>query len=130
MEGPFQLAENVIDVVVTRTAPAVFLIRRIEETRTYAHYKGRLGCATEGALKGDLKRWLGSDYEIFCFEYVDEADMAFERQCTLWHKLGGPEGKLDNEQHPEPNDGQTTGCPVCSISGIVHSPSEVGRKRH
>ena len=43
MEGPFQLTESVIDAVVTRSAPAVFLIRRIEETKEYARYKGASG---------------------------------------------------------------------------------------
>ena len=42
MEGPFQLLESVIDTVVTRATPAVFLIRRIEETEKYAYDKGHL----------------------------------------------------------------------------------------
>ena len=29
MEGPFQLVESVIDTVVTKATPAVFLIRRV-----------------------------------------------------------------------------------------------------
>ena len=45
MEGPFQLVESVIDTVVTKATPAVFLIRRVEETEKYAYYKGRLGRA-------------------------------------------------------------------------------------
>ena len=113
MEGPFQLAESVIDTVVTRTAPAVFLIRRIEELTEYAYYRGRVGCAAHGNLKCELKRWLGSDYRVFCFEYADSPDAAFERQCRLWHELEGPEGKLVNEGHPEPPD-KNSRCPVCS----------------
>ena len=104
MEGPFQLLESVIDTVVTRATPAVFLIRRIEETEKYAPH---------GTLKQKLKRWLSSDYRVFCFEYVQGENAVFDRQCRLWHNLGGPTGKLDNEQHPEPDEGQTTKCPVC-----------------
>jgi hypothetical protein len=114
MEGPFQLTERVIDTIVTGTAPAIFLIRRIEETPKYAHYRGRIGRATESDLKQELKRWLDSDYRVFCFDYVDSPDTAFEQQCRLWHELGGPEGKLVNEQHPRP-DNDTGRCPVCSI---------------
>jgi hypothetical protein len=113
MEGPFQLAESVIDTVVTRTAPAVFLIRRIEETPDYAHYRGRIGRAASGNLKQELKLWLDSDYRVFCFDYADSPDAAFERQCRLWHELGGPDGKLINEGHPEPDD-ESSRCPVCS----------------
>ena len=59
MEGPFQLDENVIDAVVTQTAPAVYLIRRIEETEAYAHYKARIERADDGTLKEKLKKWIG-----------------------------------------------------------------------
>ena len=122
MEGPFQLLESVIDTVVTRATPAVFLIRRIEETEKYAYYKGRLGRAPHGTLRQNLKRWLSSDYRVFCFEYVQGENTIFDRQCILWHNLGGPVGKLDNRQHPEPNEGQTTKCPVCFSNNSRHNP--------
>ena len=56
MEGPFQLDENVIDLIVTQAAPAVYLIRRIEETEAYAHYIARIERADAGALKNELKK--------------------------------------------------------------------------
>ena len=114
MEGPFQLDENVIDAVVTQTAPAVYLIRRIEETEAYAHYKARIERADDGTLKEKLKQWIGTDYRVFCFEYAEEIDSAFYRQCILWHEMGGAANKLDNERHPVPNEGRTTLCPICS----------------
>ena len=114
MEGPFQLTESVIDAVVTETAPAVYLIRRIEETGTYAHYKARIGRANGDALKDELKKWIGSDYRVFCFEYVADNRTAFYRQCILWHDMGGVANKLDNERHPEPDTGFTILCPICS----------------
>ena len=101
MEGPFQLDENVIDAVITQTTPAVYLIRRIEETEAYAHYKARIERADDGTLKEKLKQWIGSDYRVFCFEYVEEIDTAFHRQCILWHEMGGAANKLDNERHPD-----------------------------
>ena len=114
MEGPFQLAESVIDAVATETAPAVYLIRRIEETGTYAHYKARIGRTNGSALKDELKKWIGSDYRVFCFEYVEDDITAFYRQCILWHDMGGPASKLDNGQHPEPDAGFAILCPICS----------------
>ena len=90
MEGPFQLAESVIDLVVTQAAPAVYLIRRIAETEAYAHYKARIERAENGNLKDELKKWIGTDYRVFWFDYVKDADTAFRRQCILWHEMGGP----------------------------------------
>ena len=113
MEGPFQLADSVIDAVISNMGPAVFLLRRIEETPKYAHYRALVG-RTDGNLVGTLKQWLDSDYRVFSFQYVKSTDAAFRQQCTLWHQLDGPDGKLDNEGHPEPDNGQIIQCPICS----------------
>lgn len=112
MEGPFQLTGSVIDTVINNTGPAVFLIRRIEETSEYAHYRALVG-RTDSNLAETLKGWLDSDYRVFSFEYVESTDAAFRQQCTLWHELDGPAGKLDNERHPEPDNGQIIQCPIC-----------------
>ena len=114
MEGPFQLAESVINLVVTQAAPAVYLIRRIAETESYAHYKARIERADNGNLKDELKKWIGSNYRVFWFDYVKDADTAFHRQCILWHEMGGPAKKLDNERHPMPSEVGAFLCPVCS----------------
>ena len=113
MEGPFQLADSVINAVINNTGPAVFLLRRIEETPEYAHYRALVG-RTDGNLAETLKGWLNSNYHVFSFQYVESADAAFKQQCTMWHQLKGPEGKLDNKRHPEPDNGQIIHCPVCS----------------
>ncbi len=113
MEGPFQLADSVIDAVINNTGPAVFLLRRIKETPKYAYYRALVG-RTDGNLAATLKGWLDSDYRVFSFQYVESTDAAFRQQCAMWHQLEGPDGKLDNERHPEPNDGQVIRCPVCS----------------
>ena len=113
MEGPFQLTDSVIDTVINNTGPAVFLLRRIEETPEYAHYRALVG-RTDGNLAETLKGWLDSNYRVFSFQYVESADAAFKQQCTMWHQLKGPEGKLDNKRHPEPDNGQIIYCPVCS----------------
>ena len=113
MEGPFQLADSVIDTVINNTGPAIFLLRRIEVTPKYVHYRALVG-RTDHNLAETLKGWLGSDYRVFSFQYVESADEAFRQHCTMWHQLEGPDGKLDNQRHPEPDNGQTIRCPVCS----------------
>ena len=113
MEGPFQLADSIIDAVINDIGPAVFLLRRIEETSEYARYRALIG-RTDCNLAETLKGWLDSDYRVFSFQYVESADAAFRQQCAMWHELDGPKGKLDNERQPAPNDGQITQCPICS----------------
>ncbi len=113
MEGPFQLTDSVIDTVINNTGPAVFLLRRIEETSKYAHYRALVG-RTDSNLAEKLKGWVDSDYRVFSFQYVESADAAFRQQCTIWHELDGPHGKLDNHGHPAPNNEQIIQCPICS----------------
>ena len=113
MEGPFQLAELVVDVLIKQTGPAVFLLRRIDETPDYAYYRGFVG-RTGGDLAQALKKWFDSDYRVFWFAYVASAAAAFEGQCRLWHELGGPDGKLDNEDHPRPAGTHLVRCPLCA----------------
>ena len=117
MEGPYQLSRSVIDAVVTDTRPAVFLLRRIEATPEYAHYRGLVGRTQDGErLRPALTRWVGSGYRVFWFEHTDSDRNAFERECRLWHELDGHAGKLDNDCHPWP-DGISGGCcPLCPAS--------------
>ena len=115
MEGPFQLVESIIDAVATEAAPAVYLVRRIEVTETYAHYKARIERTNGSALRDELKKWIGGGYQVFCFEYVEDDLSAFNRHCILWHEMGGSAKKLDNDRHPEPQGKSTILCPICSI---------------
>ena len=115
MEGPFQLAHGVIDVVAGDPQPAVFLLRRIETTPEFAHYRGRLGRTRSGeSLAQALTRFVGSAYRVFWFEHASSAGAAFQRECRLWHELDGPVGVLDAPCHPQPlgTDGPRC-CPVC-----------------
>lgn len=113
MQGPFQLAHSVIDAIVKQPGPAIYLLRRIEETIEYAYYRGLVGRTGGHNLDQALKEWLDSDYRVFWYEYLESEDEAFERQCLLWHELEGPAGKLDNEQHPKSANSYSAMCPIC-----------------
>ena len=113
MEGPFQLAERVVEVLIKQRGPAVFLLRRIDETPAYAYYRGFVG-RTGSDLAQALEKWFDSDYRVFWFAYAVSAAAAFEEQCRLWHELGGPAGKLDNEDHPQAAGTHLVRCPSCA----------------
>ena len=117
MEGPFQLSsQRGRRRSRTDPRPAVFLLRRIETTPEYAHYRGLRGAHAERRDAWD-RPWpagSGSEYRVFWFEHTDSDRDAFERECRLWHELDGHAGKLDNDCHPRP-DGITGGhCPLCT----------------
>ena len=117
MEGPFQLSRSVIGAVVSDPRPAIFLLRRIETTPAYAHYRGRVGRTQDGERLGPaLTRWVGSDYRVFWFEHADSGRDAFARECRLWHELDGHAGKLDNAGHPAPDGISGAYCPICPAS--------------
>ena len=117
MEGPFQLSSSVIDAVVGDPRPAVFLLRRIETTPEYAHYRGLVGRTRDGeSLGAALACRAGSEYRVFWFEHVDSDHAAFERECRLWHDLGGHAGTLDNADHPRPHGPLRGHCPLCAAS--------------
>ncbi len=117
MEGPFQLSSSVIGAVVGDPRPAVFLLRRIATTPEYAHYRGLVGRTRNGESLGPaLACWDGSEYRVFWFEHADSDCSAFERECRLWHELGGPAGKLDNAGHPAPDGTRAGHCPLCANS--------------
>ena len=115
MEGPFQLSRSVIGAVVSDPRPAVFLLRRIETTPQYAHYRGRVGRTRRGESLGSaLGRWVGPGYRVFWFEHVDSDRDAFARECRLWHELDGDAGTLDNDCHPRPDVVSGGHCPLCA----------------
>ena len=114
MDGPFQLADSVIDTVIREPGSAVFLLRRIEETLEHAYYRPLVGRTEGDDLAQTLKGWVDSDYRVFWFEYAASDDAAFEEECRMWHELDGPDGKLDNEAHPNASGSLTARCPVCS----------------
>ena len=68
-------------------------------------------------LNNRLKAWVGSKYKFFKFDYATSPKNAFEKECELWHDYGGPQGKLDNERHPQRPNGTDWKCPRCKTFG-------------
>lgn len=107
MEGPFELQRAKLDGLVTRTAPGTFILA---SEREGVEYVGR----SDDDVKAGIAEWLG-EYEFFQFEYAETAEAAFERECDVWHRYGGPLGKLDNLDHPARPAGAAWLCPRCSV---------------
>jgi PilZ domain len=107
-EGPpYRLISRVLLARVPR-APGVIVLAH-DRTRD-----ARVERADE-----DLRRSLSArigDYPYFHFEVIPKRRARFERECELYHRLGGDRAQLDNREHPLPppsRDGSQLKCPVC-----------------
>ena len=52
-------------------------------------------------------------YAYFHFEVVFPRKERFERECEMFHRMGGDRGQLENGIHPLPPPGPQLKCPVC-----------------
>lgn len=105
-EGPpYRLTPATLESQVPLSAPGVFVLS----------YDGRLD-ARIGRADADLRKSLSEfvgDYAYFHFEVVQPRRDRFERECELFHRLGGDRRQLDNEEHPLPPAGPQLKCPIC-----------------
>ena len=113
LKGPYSLDYETIDREVTRTSPGAYVLGRVKDNVFYIAYVGR----SDTDINRRLKEWVGKKYTHFKFDYFGSPKAAFEKECHLWHDWGGPEGKLDNEKHPERPEGTNWKCPRCDIYG-------------
>ena len=109
LKGPYLLSQGTIDQEVTRTLPGVYVLGRSSDSKFNIEYVGR----SDSDIRARLKQWVGSKYAEFEYEYYPSAEAAFEKECLLWHYFGGPEGGLDNENHPTPPADTNWQCPRC-----------------
>jgi hypothetical protein len=108
-EGPpHRLEPSVLKARAPR-APGVFVLG-------YDRGVGaRVGRSAD--LWESLSAFLGH-YSYFHFEVVPAPKDRFERECELFHDLGGDRGQLDNAEHPiSPSMGNLE-CPVC-VKGLL-----------
>jgi len=111
LSGLESLTNEKIDKMVTQTKPGVYVLDRTTGGGFQVNYVGR----ADTDLNRRLKDWVESKYKYFKFDYATSPKDAFEKECALWHDFGGPEGKLDNDKHPERPNGTDWKCPRCKI---------------
>jgi len=118
LKGSYTLDKETIDRVITRRSPGTYVLCRVYLSYTFStwecnidivHYVGR----SDNDVNGTLKYHVGK-YPRFKFDYFDSPKPAFEKECTIWHDFGGPEGKLDNKAHPDRSKGTDWKCPRCN----------------
>lgn len=111
LEGPYHLSLERIDEVVTETSPGVYVLEREKDPNSFImNYVGR----SDDDVNDRLKDWVDeSGYKRFKFAYFGSPKAAFEKECKIYHDFSGPNGKLDNEKHPQRPEGTNWQCPRC-----------------
>ena len=102
---PYRLDSMVIHEQVAPSTAGVFVL-------SYDRTMDARIVRADTDLRLALSEFLGR-YGYFHFEAIALPKERFERECELFHRLGGDRGQLDNEEHPLPPPGPQLKCPVC-----------------
>ena len=109
-EGPPHPLEPSILKARAPRAPGVFVLGY---DRALAARVGR----ADDDLRESLAAFVGH-YSYFHFEVVPASRDRFQKECELFHDLGGDRGQLDNTEHPVAPSPGNLECPVC-VKGLV-----------
>lgn len=105
LQGPYTLADIVIDGNVPVRSPGVYALGRMGSGKIfYIHYVGRSDTDVNHRLKQHIGKYLQ-----FKFKCYGSAKAAFEKECYLYHEFDP--SRLDNEIHPASREGWQ--CPRC-----------------
>lgn len=109
LRGSFPLDEQTINEQVDSGSPGVYALGYRKGKSFIVQHIGR----SDTNVNGQLKEHIGK-YDRFKFDTSDSPQAAFIKECELYHSFGGPEGKLDNKNHPDP-EGMAWSCPKCTV---------------
>jgi hypothetical protein len=110
MSESYELTNQKIDEVVTRTSPGNYALGYVSNLTFHVRYVGR----SDTDLNSRLKKWVNnSQYKRFKFSYATSPKAAFDKECKNYHDFGGDKGELDNDEHPQRPEGADWKCPVC-----------------
>ncbi|UCH31784.1 MAG: hypothetical protein JSV05_09935 [Candidatus Bathyarchaeota archaeon] len=106
LKGPFQLNREIIDTVVTSSS-GVYALGYVEIGGDFIpKYVGR----SDNDINQILKDWTSSQYSQFKFECYDSPELAFTKECGLYHDW---KEQLDNQEHPKKLEDTKWKCPRC-----------------
>ncbi len=111
LKGSFSLDAQTINDQVTKVSPGVYALGVKNGKIFHVHYVGH----SDVDVNADLKKYLGK-YDRFKFDYTTSPELGYDKECDLYHMFRGPQGRLDNYQHPHRPSGVTAVCPICGSS--------------
>jgi hypothetical protein len=108
LRGSYTLDEETIDRVVKKISAGAYGLGSVKDNTFYFRYIGR----SDDNINVRLKNHVG-EYTRFKFEFYPSPKAAFEKECDLRHDWGGPDGTLDNKNHPDRPEDAGWKCPRC-----------------
>ena len=98
LEGPWDLDDQTVDQVITKTASGNYALGYVKDDGTFVvGFVGR----SDDDLNDRLHDWTGkTKYKSFKASFASSATAAFKKECRNYHDFGGNE-KLDNDYHPD-----------------------------
>ena len=109
LHGPFALTDEAIDREVNQRQPGAYALEESSDLINFrVVYVGR----SDSDVNNQLHVHVGT-YKRFRYEYCISAQVAFERECDLYHRFE----PRDNPIHPQRPQGTNWKCPRCSLFG-------------
>jgi len=109
MSGSYELTEQKIDEVVTKTSAGNYALGYIKEESFIVKYVGKSDTDVNERLKDWVKK-----YKRFKYSYASSPKEAFEKECRNFHDFGGIPS-LDNKKHPDRPANTDWKCPACDV---------------
>lgn len=110
MEAVYPLNETTIDRLIPPNTIGNYVLGYQIGKTIQVKYVGR----SDTDLNRRLKEHLTDDpYDAFMFNVQSTPEEAYIEECWNWHGCDGPQGRLDNQIHPDKPESCTKNCPVC-----------------
>lgn len=109
MAGPYVLDRKTVESVVGDARCGWYWLgREFADNVPQVNYVGR----SDTSMSTRLLQRRKFEYKFFWFRTTDTVHEAFDGECWDWHQLGGEEGRLDNDIHPDEPDDHKYPCPI------------------
>lgn len=111
LSKPFPLDPATVERIIKLKAAGNFALGKLNDSGEFvAEYVGWSG----SDIKSEIVAMLNSGYTAFEYSYALTPKDAFERDCRIFHDLGG-DIILDNKEHPARPERVKWRCPLCDI---------------
>lgn len=111
LSKPYPFDPLTVDQIIKLKAAGNFALGELNDSGEFAaEYVGW----SDSDIKTEIKAMLGGRYSAFEYSYALTAKDAFEKNCRIFHDLGG-QILLDNKEHPTRPHRAKWRCPLCDI---------------
>jgi len=107
----YSFNSETVDKIIKIKAAGNFALGELDDNGDFV--AGYVGWS-DSDIKNEIRAMLGGRYSAFRYSYALTAKDAFEKNCRIFHDLGG-KVMLDNKEHPARPERVKWRCPLCDI---------------